>query len=263
MNFRVKLVLQLFVSLLLSYIALTVTYSSIKDVNSKFIFKGVVKVTDYPINSRVMNISSLKNKISVFFSEAQEEIIYGDLKHKNCNKLDPGFEPIRVRQNKAGYFVIELISVENEIDLIQCFEEFLLFVDNKFKNEIEKLEENLIYKESKPEIIEQFFKEENFPNIEGANEEAKLFLFQQRTSYLLQERLENLEFNNYINTLKSEGPTRVLRTTLQKQTLDKRNYFVVLFFGIFSIIFLIFNHKDLGYSRFFEKLTKLLEIKKS
>ena len=263
MNFRVKLVLQFFVSLLLSYIALTVTYSSIKHINSKFIFKGVVKVTDYPMNSKFMNITSLKNKISVFFYEAKEEIIYGDLKDKNCNKLDPGFVPIIVRQNKAGYFVIELKSVESEIDLIQCFEEFLIYVDKKFKIEIEKLEESISYKQSKTEIIEQFFKEENFPNIEGASDEAKLFLFQQRTSYLLQERLKNLEFSNYINTLKSEGPTTVLRTTVEKQTIEKRNYFIVLFIAIFSIIFLIFNHKDLGYSGYFEKLTKLIEINKS
>ena len=51
-------------------------------------------------------------------------------------------------------------------------------VDQKFNNQIQKIENELIYKSTKPEVIEQFFKNENFPKIESLNEEAQLFLFQ-------------------------------------------------------------------------------------
>ena len=36
-------------------------------------------------------------------------------------------------------------------------------VDQKFNNQIQKIENELIYKSTKPEVIEQFFKNENFP----------------------------------------------------------------------------------------------------
>ncbi len=261
MNFRVKVILQIFGSLMISYILLVLTYSAIKDINSKFTFTGVVKVTDYPSNSKIVNTSSFKNSIAIYFYEAREEIIYGDIKNSSCNKLNKKLKPINVTQNKAGYFIIQLMSVENEKILFECFGEFLGLIDQKFNKEIKKLEDELIYKNTKPEIIEQFFKNENLPNIESLNEEAQLFLFQQKTSFLLQERLESLEFSKYINILKSEGPTSVIRTGLEKQTLNKNNYFILLFFGTFSILFLIFNHKDLGYSKQIKKLIKIIDIK--
>ena len=101
-----------------------------------------------------------------------------------------------------------------------------------------------------------------FQKIESLNEEAQLFLFQQKTSFLLQERLETLEFSNYLSLLKSEGPTSVIRTSLEKQVFDKKNYFILLFFSFFTIFFLIFNYKDLGFSKKIKKFSKIIDIKK-
>lgn len=262
MNFRLKLFVQFIVSLMISYVTVFFTYSNLKDINSKFTFEGVVKITDYPSNSKIVNTSSLKNAISIYFYEAREEIIYGENKNRNCDKLNKELKPIEVFQNKAGYFIIKLMSVENEKTLFKCFEEFLIMVDQKFNDQIQKIENELIYKSTKPEIIEQFFKNENFPKIESLNEEAQLFLFQQKTSFLLQERLETLEFSNYLSLLKSEGPTSVIRTSLEKQVFDKKNYFILLFFSFFTIFFLIFNYKDLGFSKKIKKFSKIIDIKK-
>ena len=82
MNFRLKLFVQFIVSLMISYVTVFFTYSNLKDINSKFTFEGVVKITDYPSNSKIVNTSSLKNAISIYFYEAREEIIYGENKNE-------------------------------------------------------------------------------------------------------------------------------------------------------------------------------------
>ena len=71
-----------------------------------------------------MNTSSLKNAISIYFYEAREEIIYGENKNRNCDKLNKELKPIEVSQNKAGYFIIKLMSVENEKTLFNVLKNF-------------------------------------------------------------------------------------------------------------------------------------------
>jgi len=226
MNLKSKLLLNIIASAMISYILLILTFPHIEHINSKITFQGVVKVRDYPTSSNLIDITSLKNKISVYFYEAREEMIYGENKNLGCDKLSKPLS-LEVSQNKAGYFIIELTSLTNEKVLFQCFEDYLNLINEKFDFHIEKLQDELAYKSTKPEIIEEFFsKNENLPNLNTKNEEAELFLYQQKTTFLLKEILNNLEYNNYLNILKNEGPTDLLRTTLEKQTLDKKKYII-------------------------------------
>jgi hypothetical protein len=260
MNLKSKLLLNIIASATISYILLILTFTHIEKINTKITFKGVVKLRDYPTSSNLINITALKNKISIYFYEAREEMIYDANKNYRCDKLRKPLA-LNVSQNKAGYFIIELMSVKNEKILFQCFEDYLSLINKKFNFQIEKLEDELAYKSTKPEVIEEFFnRNENLPNLNTKNEEAELFLYQQKTTFLLKEILNNLEYNNYLNILKNEGPIDVLRTNLQKQTLDKKNYFILLFIGFFSIFFLIYNYKNLPISKKIKKIIKILDI---
>lgn len=263
MSLKLKIILQIIISLILSITLANFSFGVVSKLGAKNSLFGVFKINI--VDNNIFFDNNLMPKIALFAYEEKEGITKEPSKGTYCYKiLESNKTIIELEEDKyTKYFQLQITSNSPTEDLRKCFDEFLLTIEKRYQGMINQIEENFLSSVIKDQKMEEIFNENyNYLKEEKNSKFNELVLFEKYKT-LLKKDIRSVDFYNHLKSLKLNAPFELIRVNLSKQTFSKTTYSIIVFIIIFFFIFIISNRNLFQIGSILENLKKIIGIKNS
>ena len=165
--------------------------------------------------------------------------------------MDKKLRPIVLSQDKLTEYFELIITTNQSRDILNtCFEDYIRIIEKKYNTLVKKIEDDYADNLKNPSLIKEYV-DENFGS-RGDFTDQFLIL-------MIDQKIESLEFLNYVKKLYLTSPIEVIRYEIISSSVDIIKYTFSIFVITFFLIYLFLNRKKINTQKFIKKFVKIIK----